>query len=386
MDMNQVTAKGIYSSGYVKHDSYFINETIKAETTWKNSSIPDNSQVLFEFDPQTEIALNVRQIPTYEYNFEVNVKAGNIVLGKYLLSDNGQVLRSSEGQLLPLLNSNLSVLTEERAKEKLKSFAIGGTLALFSLGVGAIAGIAHAAKKFLLVEVTTDGDEHFIVEMRPKHYELILTAKASFSEPVPSEEYRDSLIGLEKAKTIPEVIKLIQRQKAESLINDTSSWNWPKNETGSGQLSKHDTMKTIIALLICILVGLLWVNFSSSEGTKTSHLNIDDKITICKAYIAEMFGRSREIMQDYSPANTSDLREVGVQYRREDGERWINKCIFDADKGTITWQARQDYGWGRVRYEDESEVLISHDGNTITVLPLDKSASFDKFSVSRPAE
>lgn len=152
----------------------------------KGFSAIQDSKVLFELVDSKIVNLRTLPCPKFKLGIcKFDVKGGDCTAGEYVLSADGSCLVelglsvSSENYkagFMPLGGASVEVITEERAKEKLKSAVYGAVGALATLGVGLVVGVMHASKKFYLLEVRHENGSSIILECRPDAYQALLLA------------------------------------------------------------------------------------------------------------------------------------------------------------------------------------------------------------------
>lgn len=179
-DANCIPCKGMISNGKILSSSGVgtINEII-IKSFWKDRVIRSKCSVLFDYNPNTKEAFNIREYPIglgLGENNRIEIKGGSYKEGTYYIVGNGHGLRSETTDFIGLYNAKISVITAERAQQKLKSLAIGAVGTLATLGVGLVAGALHASKKYNTIEVETENGGFFIAQCRPQAYQTLYTA------------------------------------------------------------------------------------------------------------------------------------------------------------------------------------------------------------------
>ncbi|EOX1774580.1 MULTISPECIES: hypothetical protein [Vibrio] len=95
------------------------------------------------------------------------------------------------------------------------------------------------------------------------------------------------------------------------------------------------------------------------RGEPEKQLVTSEKVTLCKAYIGEMFGKPVSIIDNYK--NSDGL--IYVRYvRASDKTSWSYVC--DVSGGRMVWAGwmNDTQNWGRWRFEDE--VKLNYDNNS----------------------
>ena len=122
------------------------------------------------------------------------------------------------------------------------------------------------------------------------------------------------------------------------------------------QLKRKSFLSDNILWIVAVVVIMVIYSCSdSAPKKKIKRWAVSEKVLLCKAYIADQFGR---------PLNTIKLQRVDskdliyISYIRNfDNTQWDYVCEMDGS--TMTWAGWVDGGWGRWRTEDE--VLVSYD-------------------------
>jgi hypothetical protein len=115
---------------------------------------------------------------------------------------------------------------------------------------------------------------------------------------------------------------------------------------------------------ILILVVVCAVIFAISKSNTPINWTGDDKGKVCKAYIAELFGRPTSIMNHYK---TDENGFIYIKYMRQnDQTTWRNVCsIQDSSMIWAGWMDNKN-DWGRWREEDRVELHYDKKSDTIT--------------------
>jgi predicted HTH transcriptional regulator len=137
-----VTCLGYYSNKGICTTSTSPLSTISINSYWRSFSIPNNTHIIFDYEPIKKVAYNIRIYPAPVNQTKKNkleVKGGTVPTGDYYLTNKGLILRG-ETESVCLYGAKISLITEERAKHLITSVALGvvGTLATF--GVGLVVG------------------------------------------------------------------------------------------------------------------------------------------------------------------------------------------------------------------------------------------------------
>jgi len=214
--IDTVTCTGYYSNNKICTTDQTPLPTISINSYWRYISIPNNTHVIFEYEPSTEIAYNVRIYPnTLEVEKEKNkitVKGGTVPEGDYCLTNQGLILRG-EAESICLYGAKISLITEERAKHLMKSVALGAVGALATFGIGLVVGALHASKKYQLIEVRFSEAEFFIAECRPDAYQQLLTAVLTGNQVIGKKDFLDSIKNGQKVDDISKYFHSIKRKK-----------------------------------------------------------------------------------------------------------------------------------------------------------------------------
>ena len=218
---DRVTCVGYYSNKKICTTAQSPLPTISINSYWRNLFIPNNTHVIFDYDPSIEIAYNVRIYPNHlviekEKN-KVTVKGGTVPEGNYFLTNQGLILRG-ETESVCLYGAKISLITEERAKHLMKSVALGAVGALATFGVGLVVGALHASKKYQLIEVRLSEAEFFIAECRPDAYQQLLTAVVTGNQSIGQKDFLDSIKNGQKIDDISKYFLDVKRKETIAML------------------------------------------------------------------------------------------------------------------------------------------------------------------------
>jgi hypothetical protein len=218
-----VTCLGYYSNKGICTTSTSPLSTISINSYWRSFSIPNNTHIIFDYEPIKKVAYNIRIYPAPVNQTKKNkleVKGGTVPTGDYYLTNKGLILRG-ETESVCLYGAKISLITEERAKHLITSVALGvvGTLATF--GVGLVVGALHASKKYQLVEIRFSESEFLIVECRPSAYEQLLTAEVTGNKAIAQRDFLDSI---KNGKNTNDIAKYFSSVQEKEKITMFASW------------------------------------------------------------------------------------------------------------------------------------------------------------------
>jgi len=216
-----VTCVGYYSNKKICTTAQSPLPTISINSYWRNLFIPNNTHVIFDYDPSIEIAYNVRIYPNHlviekEKN-KITIKGGPVPEGNYFLTNQGLILRGETASIC-LYGAKISLITEERAKHLMKSVALGAVGALATFGVGLVVGALHASKKYQLIEVRLSEVEFFIAECRPYAYQQLLTAVETGNQPIGQKDFLDSIKNGQKVDDISKYFLDVKRRETIAMF------------------------------------------------------------------------------------------------------------------------------------------------------------------------
>ncbi|MEZ8188224.1 hypothetical protein ACED29_20660 [Shewanella sp. 5S214] len=130
---------------------------------------------------------------------------------------------------------------------------------------------------------------------------------------------------------------------------------------------KNFLRQNIIWIVAAVVVILIYLSTGSSQSNK--HWTELEKVSLCKAYIADQFGKPLDIMKLQRVGNQG---LIYISYTRpQDNTEWDYVC--QVDSSSMVWAGWVDGTWGRWRQEDK--VSISYNLQT-------KTASFDSIMSS----
>lgn len=177
---SHIPCKGMIKNGKVFSSTGIgAMSNIKIKSYWKEMKVIGKKQILFDYDPINKEAFNIREYPVAKgisENYRIDIKGGDFKSGIYYIIGDGSGLRSESTDFVGLYNAKISVVTAERAQQKLKSLAIGAVGSLATLGIGAVLGAMHASKKYNTIEVETESGKFFIAQCRPLAYQTLYSA------------------------------------------------------------------------------------------------------------------------------------------------------------------------------------------------------------------
>jgi hypothetical protein len=219
---NLPTCKGVYEQGTIKSSGGISKiQGIKLISFYKNLPMPYKSEILFEYEHLKNEAYNIRPLPLKVTSLKdigsIEVKGGHYKEGKYSITGNGLALSNDKTEeLITLYGCKIETITQERARKKLKSLAVGAVGALATLGVGVVVGLMHASKKYILAEITLSDGNMVIAEMRPQAYEkILLTSKKEY----PSITQEEFLKSIERDKDTKNIEDYFTGAKVTQNIN-----------------------------------------------------------------------------------------------------------------------------------------------------------------------
>ncbi|WP_290654091.1 hypothetical protein [Idiomarina sp.] len=118
---------------------------------------------------------------------------------------------------------------------------------------------------------------------------------------------------------------------------------------------QYGKMQYIIPIAIILIISVILLSSGSNSNTNSQKsVSQAEAIQACKSYIADQFGRSKNIMR-HKNVKFIDGFSVEIYYTRtSDNSVWRNICRIKNDK--IIWAGLFSDGQGRWRYEDEEPV------------------------------
>ena len=170
--------------GYMNASKHLCDDKKRPLNQFKSYSVKDGFSALAKtevlFEVENYAVINLRSLPSINYSSTTfDVKGGSVKPGQYTLSTDKSCLvniANPKQSWIALAGSSVEIITEERAKEKLKSAAYGAVGALATLGIGLVVGLLHASKKFYLVELISEDGNSIVLECRPNSYQELLLA------------------------------------------------------------------------------------------------------------------------------------------------------------------------------------------------------------------
>jgi hypothetical protein len=134
----------------------------------------------------------------------------------------------------------------------------------------------------------------------------------------------------------------------------------PQKKKEKSFLSKYS-----IWMLAAVILAIVYLGIQQTKNEWTTQ----DKVSLCKAYIADQFAKPLNIMQLQRVDNKG---LVYISYTRvSDNTKWDYVC--EINDSSILWAGWVDGNWGRWRHEDQ--VSINYNPQT-------KTASFDSIMSS----
>lgn len=215
----------VVCNGYIKDNSVLCSaglttlKDIKIKSFWNNKPINSKCPIYFDYNPVTKEAYNVRKLFRYMLtgigeNNKIEVIGGNFKTGDYSIFADGAALKTIDDEFIGLYNAKISIVSVERAQNKLKSIAIGAVGSLATLGVGAVLGAMHASKKYNMIEVETEKGEFFIAKCRPQAYHTLYSAIKDNCNGVSNKEFE----GMYKQKPQSKGIESFYREARSNSI------------------------------------------------------------------------------------------------------------------------------------------------------------------------
>ncbi|WP_434926338.1 hypothetical protein [Shewanella sp. HL-SH2] len=127
----------------------------------------------------------------------------------------------------------------------------------------------------------------------------------------------------------------------------------PQNKKEESFLRKYFIWTLAAIILVIVYLGM---NSSKSKQQTKKEWTAQEKVSLCKAYIADQFGKPRDIMK-LERVDIKDL--VYISYiRSSDNTTWNYVC--EVNPSSIQWAGLIDGQWGRWRTEDEAAISYDH--------------------------
>lgn len=121
-------------------------------------------------------------------------------------------------------------------------------------------------------------------------------------------------------------------------------------------MDDNDLMREKIFKRVLIGIASMVILFViiNSESTTNKEVSRSDAESLCRLYIADLFGRSPSIIKTSIMKDDGGLFVKASYQRPSDNSEWVNVChIHD---GIITWAALNNGNLGRWRYEDDTKI------------------------------